>query len=468
MLFLVVICLGGFVLKPTLAKFTSSYTTDEDVVGLNFDFDIGISNIEEYNELKVLAGEYEIFNVEITNSSSDIAYYGVWYRAVSPSELSSDVTIARLDGTETTTSGSIDNGTIKTVTIIVINNSDDDLTIDIGVLSDVTSVDNIEYLNGRKLVSGTAEKPFDVALASNYIMNLYNDGSTINTTNVIGDTSKSQVSLNESQSIMLDDNGDYRYYGKSPNNYVSYNGELWRIISVSNVKSSTSDTVGETRVKIIKATTLVDDNGNENFVWDSGELNDWSKSSLMTQLNTLYYNSGSGTCYVNSNESASCDFTDTGLSSEAQGFIDNALYYLGGIPELYPSFTADEWYDQERTETVYGENSSTWVGKVGIMYASDYAYATNFTTCSNYDYAYSGCSNNDWLYAGGSWIWFINHYSGYDYRVLMLYVDSFFHRNSYKGASLYLSPVVYLKSNVLFVGGSGTSDKPYQLSLSTT
>ena len=57
MLFLLVICLLGFVLSPTLAKFTSNYTTDEDIVGLSFDFNIGISNIEEYDEINVAAGE---------------------------------------------------------------------------------------------------------------------------------------------------------------------------------------------------------------------------------------------------------------------------------------------------------------------------------------------------------------------------------------------------------------------------
>lgn len=55
---------------------------------------------------------------------------------------------------------------------------------------------------------------------------------------------------------MLDNNGDYRYYGADPNNYVWYNEELWRIISVGNVKVNENDTVGETRVKIVKADIL--------------------------------------------------------------------------------------------------------------------------------------------------------------------------------------------------------------------
>ena len=68
---------------------------------------------------------------------------------------------------------------------------------------------------------------------------------------------------------MLDNNGEYRYYGANPNNYVSYNDELWRIISVGNVKSSATDTTGETRVKIVKADILTDDNGLNTYSYDS-------------------------------------------------------------------------------------------------------------------------------------------------------------------------------------------------------
>ena len=79
---------------------------------------------------------------------------------------------------------------------------------------------------------------------SEHIKNLYNDGSTIKDVHIGGDTSKPKVYLNETQSIMLDNNGEYRYYGASPNNYVDFNGELWRIISVSKVFSSETDTTG--------------------------------------------------------------------------------------------------------------------------------------------------------------------------------------------------------------------------------
>ena len=179
----------------------------------------------------------------------------------------------------------------------------------------------------------------EAPLASTYVINKYNDGSTITTVNIGGDTSKPQVHLNATQGIKLDNNGEYRYYGANPNNYVSYNDELWRIISVGNVKSSSTDTKREKRVKIVKADILTDDNGLNAYSYDSSDssinsgygVNDWSKSDLMTELNTLYLNSTSGTCYTGSNNATTaCNFTNTGLSAEARNLTADALYYLGG------------------------------------------------------------------------------------------------------------------------------------------
>ena len=48
---LLVITLGGLSLKGTYAKFTSNYTTPDNIVGINLSFNLDISNIEEYEEI---------------------------------------------------------------------------------------------------------------------------------------------------------------------------------------------------------------------------------------------------------------------------------------------------------------------------------------------------------------------------------------------------------------------------------
>lgn len=156
---LLIICLLGIVIVPTYAKFANGFTTEEDVVGVNFSFDLTISNVEEYEEISVDANSYEVFNVEITNSSGGTAYYGIWYKLVSSVADLDEVVVARLLGTNITTSGSLDNGASKTVTVIAINNSNNNIRINIGVGSSDTSTSDIEYIGEKYLITGVEDRP---------------------------------------------------------------------------------------------------------------------------------------------------------------------------------------------------------------------------------------------------------------------------------------------------------------------
>ena len=321
---------------------------------------------------------------------------------------------------------------------------------------------------------GTVREPS----ATDNIKNLYNDGSTINTVHIGGDESNPEVKLNATQGIMLDNNGDYRYYGKKPNNYVKFNNELWRIIGVfNNVDDGTGKK--ETRLKIIRNESI------GSYSWDSSAstetngygLNDWSKSALMTELNDLYYNSTSGTCYIShTNTSTTCDFTSTGLDSEARNMISDAIYHLGGA-NYSVTLYADDYYNAERGTKVYGCSiddgactiATTWTGKVGLMYLSDYLYATDLNVCdlpgSNYED--SNCCDNNWLYDGAGGIWTIVNRNSGNGSVFIISGAS----NSKGGIAstvVYMPqkvlPIVYLKSNIKITGGTGTSSDPYKLS----
>ena len=81
-----------------------------------------------------------------------------------------------------------------------------------------------------------------------------------------------------------DPDGNVRYMGADPNNYVSFNNELWRIIGVFNVKSSENGQP-EKRLKIIRNQSI------GNMVWDSANTNNWTSASLQSYLNGDYYNS---------------------------------------------------------------------------------------------------------------------------------------------------------------------------------
>ena len=152
---LLVITLGGFALKTTYAKFTSNYTTPDNIIGMSLIFDINISNFEEPKEIDVAPNSSKSFDVKATNSNSSTAYYGVWYKMINPTEKSSNIIIARSSDSSATTSGSITTDGNITVTIIIKNNTSSSIKLELGVASSTTSANDIEYLNGKNLVSGT-------------------------------------------------------------------------------------------------------------------------------------------------------------------------------------------------------------------------------------------------------------------------------------------------------------------------
>ena len=273
-----------------------------------------------------------------------------------------------------------------------------------------------------------------------------------------------------------DPDGNVRYMGANPNNYVSFNNELWRIIGAFDV-ASTYGGPTEKRLKIIRNESI------GTMSWDNkgtnGE-NNWTDSALMQVLNNgAYYNRTSGTCPSGGNGATkSCDFSTTGLTEEAKSLIGDAVWNLGGTAAYTSSSDglASHWYGYERGTTVYSGRPTYWVGKIGLMYPSDYGYATSGGMTTNRasclakelrkwnDLSYSDCKNNDYLYNSSLYQWMITPYSSNSNLVFDVYSTGYVYgdvaRNSYFSAS----PVLYLNSTVQITGGDGTSENPYILS----
>ena len=279
---------------------------------------------------------------------------------------------------------------------------------------------------------------------------------------------------------------DYRYIGADPNNYVKFNDELWRIIGVFDTDDGTGKV--EKRLKIIRNESIGD------YSWDNKDTttgaetaygkNEWTDARLNYLLNpgheseiaggSLYWNRGAGNCYKGQNNSTtSCDFTSTGLTDTAKSMIGDAKWYLGGS-STYNDVTPPMFYTRERGTTVYSGHSTSWIGKVGLMYPSDYGYATsggsstNRNSCLakelyNWDSSgYSDCKNNDWMYNGNIWQWTISPRADYSNDVFFVnaagYVNDDYAYFTYAGR-----PVVYLKSTIKVISGSGTTSSPYIL-----
>ena len=281
---------------------------------------------------------------------------------------------------------------------------------------------------------------------------------------------------------------DYHYIGADPNNYVNFNDELWRIIGVFD----TDDGKGkvEKRLKIIRNEPI------GSYSWDNKDTttgaennygkNEWAEARLNYLLNpghesetaggSLYWNRGAGNCYKGyQNATKTCDFTTTGLTEKNKAMIGNAKWYLGGTARYNSSSNglASHWYKYERGTKVYSGRSTSWTGKVGLMYLSDYGYATSGGATTNRasclakeltkwdDSSVSDCKDNDWMYNSSKSQWTITsqfNTNGVFYVNNTGYVSS----NIVYG-DCGVRPVVHLNSAIKVITGSGTKESPYIL-----
>ena len=305
------------------------------------------------------------------------------------------------------------------------------------------------------------------------------------------------------EDLTYDEAGNIRYIGANPDNYVSIDGELWRIIGVfNNIKSDTLDEHGETRIKLIRNEAIGGYSWDTSTYNDGWGINEWSQADLMYLLNpgytgingSLYYNSSKGTCYAGyNNATTNCDFTTTGLKSNLKSLIDEALWNTGsnGAETEYRAITTSKFYELERSNNTgkicaSGQycndplgRTTAWVGKVGLMYPSDYGYATGG---GNYKREYclsqivakwltfTDCSSDNWLYLDGNFQWtmtplaYVVNGLSRSYYVFMVNDKGCFNNSGTGASSAWLvRPTVYLKSNVQILSGEGSSTDPFIL-----
>ena len=248
----------------------------------------------------------------------------------------------------------------------------------------------------------------------------------------------------------------YRYEGKNPNNYIYFNNELWRIIGVFD--ASSHGKTGEYLTKIIRNDSL------GGYDWNGAYNNNWPTTALYSLLNTNYYNAtdgSSGTNYCTSRNTSNCDYTETGLQSEYRSMVENVTWYLGGKDSA--SYTADAFYTGERDSTsIYSGNTASTTGYIGLMYASDYGYSVLSSSCarttnlSSYDT--SACGGSSWL-KKEELEFTITHRSNSPSLVFYVYASAYLISFQPNIASSF--PVLYLKSNVQKISGTGTMTAPF-------
>ena len=307
-------------------------------------------------------------------------------------------------------------------------------------------------------------------------------------------TTLQQKDTNNINGLFIDNTSDknIRYTGATPNNYIEFGniGELWRIVGIFNVKDSEGNTARN--IKIVRDSALGeyswDATGNDNY-----GINDWSKADLMQELNGDYLNASltaNKTNWYNSywdstnqkivlRQTGVFDYTKT-IKQKYQDMINNSVWNIGGNTYTNPStvpygLPLSSQYNAERGTTTYqNSRATTWTGKVGLIYASDYGYASTDEECRNnlragvtyvnntWDYSNGLCKSDNWLYKSGTWYWTLSPY--YDYSSSVFYVHgggAVTHHDAWPTDNVF--PALFLKSDILIKSGEGTKINPYRL-----
>ena len=271
----------------------------------------------------------------------------------------------------------------------------------------------------------------------------------------------------ETNGLEIDDTEDknLRYVGATPNNYISFNNETWRIIGIFDVINSDTN-MKESLVKIIRNNSL------GTYSWDTSDTtinnafgdNDWSKSDLMQELNGDYlnYNLTSNTLWYNGidaerqRKTAVFNYTNV-IKQQYQNYINNTIWNLGAISN--DSQSIQKYYEEERgTLKASPSKPVTWSGKIGLLYGSDYGYASTSENCkSNQDSP--KCNNENWLaqtLKNAHTLTTTNFNNIYPIKTTSSYLSR---QNAYNNCDVY--PSLYLKSDTKIASGTGTESDPF-------
>ncbi len=231
----------------------------------------------------------------------------------------------------------------------------------------------------------------------------------------------------------------YRYSGANPSNYVCFGSDatscpannLYRIIGVF-----------DSETKLIKNASI------GNYVWESdwnGQGNNWTISSrpdIYATLNSTFLNT---------------------IPTEWQSKIVTHIYKVGGISYSNGTGALRTAFDYE-----VGGNSSTTTDsmKIGLMYVSDYGYATISSYWGNSlgsNYNNTTVRNANWLYLG-SYEWTISRNSSNSNSTFYINSNGNVADNSVVGSNT-IRPVFYLSSDVTYISGTGTAADPYRIGI---
>ena len=465
--------------------------------------------------LHLQSGKTESFNVVITNLNNLNTKYELIYDICSNSKCTSlldtlpkGIEIGFMPETSDKINGLINNNSeVKKINLLTVNNTNSDIYIRLN-LNVGYEWNELELANQIKKYSNKIDiiayvdgiEAADFPNSCRYTLNVktYKNNKEVTLddlsitcdrktkiwkTSYSGFVDKIEINFNYIESVNfadyityldqtdngleIDDTDDknLRYVGASPKNYLRFNDETWRIIGVFNNITVIDDSGNEKQEKLVK---IIRNEKLGSYSWDTSSyksnnglgVNEWSQADLMYELNcdgsdnTQYCNENITDGYLSDLTSGTTKWysgqTNTrnnvydysnNLRSDSKDRIVKVRWNLGSSLKSANN-TALKMYNSERGTDVYSGRSTTWDGKVGLMYPSDNRYA-NWLRFGNFEWTLSPSNGNAQdahrIHSDG-------------------YIDSAVVYSPYE-----VRPVLFLRSDLIKVSGTGTSDDPYVL-----
>ena len=271
------------------------------------------------------------------------------------------------------------------------------------------------------------------------------------------------------------EDGRYIYRGQSPNNYVQFNNELWRIIA-----KETDGTYKIIRDEVLSGTIAFDSGGYrsyENNTYCTDLQQNWGCGVYGKVSGTYQSPDGRliGTVTEDSSISDILNTTFYGMLDEtAKSQIQKHPFNIGPV-ELY-----DETRNDSLSKNIAGEKMNTWTGNIGLVNVSDVLKASTNPACTSatdqynqqIDNGISACNSNYLLDLpdktiywtinnaviesddGSIWGWCVGQSGG---LVGLDYYDAYI---SYASG---VRPVLFLKPSIQFTSGNGSKLQPFIL-----
>lgn len=478
LLLIIIVGIVSLSVYSTYALFTYEKETG-DIVNISTLSYLSVdSNILEYKRIKVEANSLTKISINVNNSLSNNTCYGIWYDS-----LGNDNVFAYKKDNNSMTTGTLDSLSSLSVPIIILNTSDDNAYVNVGVNSSDGNECNLNLDINRKIITEIyepihindyilnniseeeTEKDSEYREIKNYLINRNMDSLIVSTSFEFTD---GIFTLKEPEDIPIDNLlEDETYYFLLNNN----NHEMYRIDSMTKEIINTTRFIG-----FIKSTNGIIEYDNnleyyganpDNYICFDNKDN----SCNLYRIIGLFYNKEENKYnlkivkndflgeyqYSLTNNYLVDNDVNSSIYDMLKEYYDNLSDYAKN--EIIEYEYKNDYNDslEEDLINIYNYDSkNNYILNIGMLSLSDYLYASNCNTKKANEYD-NDCYINNWLYK-------------YNKEMLITRLDTNNDKiyaikdgiyNEKYDSLLSMRPVMYLNSDIILIKGDGTINNPF-------